>query len=131
MSHYDLAQLVENARTVRRGTIQVAEEIPEASYGFRPAPGSRSVAETLVHIAWLTSADLLIHEEQHMGSFDGFDFGAFLDSSEVEETKPRTKAEIIELLRTEGERWATWAARQPDAFLEERFGFPNGKSSSQ
>ena len=68
MSHDDLAQLVESARTVRRGTIQVAEDIPEASYAFRPAPGSRSVAEILVHIAWLTSTDLLIHEATYAGS---------------------------------------------------------------
>lgn len=38
-------------RTVRKNTIRIAEDIPENQYGFRPAPGVRSVAETLAHIA--------------------------------------------------------------------------------
>jgi uncharacterized damage-inducible protein DinB len=38
-------------RTVRENTIQIAEDIPAEKYGFRPAEGARSVAETLAHIA--------------------------------------------------------------------------------
>ena len=48
MSLYGIRQLTDSFRTVRRNTIQVAEEIPEADYQYRPAPASRSVAETLV-----------------------------------------------------------------------------------
>ena len=57
MSLYGIRQLGDGFRTVRRNTIQLAEEIPESKYDYRPAPPSRSVAETLVHIAWLGSAD--------------------------------------------------------------------------
>jgi uncharacterized damage-inducible protein DinB len=128
MSSYGIQQLVDSFRTVRANTIRVAEEIPEAKYQYRPAPPSRSVAETLVHIAWLRSADRAIHEEKRLTSFDGFDFGAFLETSDVEETRPRSKAEIIELLRTEGEGWARWAEQLPDAFLSESFRVPSGKS---
>src|SRR5687768_3342342 len=112
MSLYGARQLIDSFRTVRRNTIQVAEDIPEADYQYRPAPASRSVAETLVHIAWLAGADRFIHEEKRLASFDGFDFGAFLATSEVEETRQRSKAEIIELLRTEGDRWVRPSARQ-------------------
>lgn len=128
MSHYGIPQLADSFRTVRRNTIQVAEEIPEAQYHYRPAPGSRSVAETLKHIAWLAQADRLVHEEEHLASFDGFDFGALLANSEDEETRPRSKPEIIELLRTEGERWARWIEQLPETFLRETVRLPNGKS---
>ena len=131
MSLYGVRQLADSFRTVRRNTIQVAEEIPEGEYQYRPAPASRSVAETLVHIAWLASADRLVHEERRLASFDGFDFGAFLVTSEVEETRQRSKAEIIELLRTEGERWARWVEQMPESFLSEPFRLPDGRSVSR
>jgi uncharacterized damage-inducible protein DinB len=131
MPLYGARQLIDSFRTVRTNTIRVAEDFPEAKYQYRPAPASRSVAETLVHIAWLGSADRLVHEEKHLASFDGFDFAAFLKSSEVEETRQRTKAEVIELLRTEGDRWASWVEQLPETVLSEPFRVPNGKSVSR
>ncbi len=128
MSLYGARQLTDSFRTVRANTIRVADDIPEADYQYRPAPASRSVAETLVHIAWLASADHLMHEEKRLTSFDGFDFAAFLVTSEVEEVRPRSKAEIMELLRTEGDRWARWVEQLPETFLAEPFRLPNGKT---
>lgn len=128
MSHYGIPQLTDSFRTVRRNTIQVAEEIPEADYQYRPTPSSRSVAETLVHIAWLAGADRFMHEEKRIASFDEFDLGAFLATSEVEETRERTKAEIIEMLRTEGDRWVKWVEQLPETFLSEPIRLPDGKS---
>jgi hypothetical protein len=49
MNLYGSKQLVESIRTVRKNTILIAEDIPQKDYGYRPAPESRSVAETLVH----------------------------------------------------------------------------------
>ena len=131
MSLYGIRQLADSARTVRRNTVQVAEEIPEADFQYRPTPASRSVAETLIHIAWLAQADHVIHEEKRLHSFDGFDFAGFLRSSEAEETRTRSKAEIIELLRAEGDRWVRWVEQLPEAFLAEQFQLPNGKSVSR
>ncbi len=62
MSLYGTRHLIDSFRTVRLNTIQVAQDIPEADYQYRPAPTSRSVAETLVHIAWLGGADRFVHE---------------------------------------------------------------------
>jgi uncharacterized damage-inducible protein DinB len=131
MSLYGVRQLTDSFRTVRMNTIRIAEDIPEAEYQYRPAPASRSVAETLVHIAWLAGADRVMHEEKRLASFDGFDFGAFLATSEVEETRQRSKAEIIELLRTEGDRWARWVEQLPETFLSEPLRLPDGKSVSR
>ena len=128
MSLYGIRQLADSFRTVRRNTIQVAEEIPEADYQYRPSPESRSVAETLVHIAWLGGADRVMHEGTARGSFEGFDFAAFLGTSEVEETSKRSKAEIIELLRTEGDRWVNWVEQLPETFVAEPFRLPDGTS---
>lgn len=70
---------------------------------------SRSIAETL----------------------EGFDFPALLRKSEVEEKRRRSKAEILELLRTEGERQARWPEQLPGVFLSERVQLPGGGSVSR
>lgn len=128
---YGVSQLAAGMRAVRANTILMAEDIPESRYDYRPTPVSRSVAETLVHIAWLGTSDRILHEEERLRSVEGFDFPALLKKSEVEEKRPRSKAEIIELLRTEGERQALWLERQPEAVLSERVGLPGGASVSR
>ena len=55
MNLYGPKQLAESMRTVRKNTIQIAEDIPEKDYNYRPTPESRSVLETLVHIASLSA----------------------------------------------------------------------------
>src|SRR6516225_116432 len=106
MSLYGAKQLVDSVRTVRKNTIQIAEDIPEKDYGYRPTPESRSVAETLVHIAISSRVDHLLHEEQHLSSLQGLDFGTFIKKSEVEEKRPRSKREVVDLLVAEGDRRA-------------------------
>jgi uncharacterized protein YndB with AHSA1/START domain/uncharacterized damage-inducible protein DinB len=123
---YGLRQLVDSMRAVRANTILIAGDIPASKYDFRPMPASRSIAETLVHIAWLATSDRVLHEENRLDSVEGFDFPALLRTSEVEEKRPRSKAEIIELLRTEGERQARWIEGLPQAFLAERVQLPGG-----
>jgi uncharacterized damage-inducible protein DinB len=118
-------------RAVRANTIAMADDIPEAKYDFRPSPVSRSVAETLVHIAWLGTADRILHEEEHLDALEGFDFPALLRKSEVEEKRRRSKAEILDWLRTEGERQVRWLEQLPDAFFAERVQLPGGGSVSR
>ena len=128
---YGIRQLADSMRAVRQNTILMAGDIPESQFGLRATPVTRSVAETLVHIAWLWNSDRLIHEELHLDSLDGFDFPALLETSAVEEKRQRTKAEIIELLRTEGDRWVSWVERLPESFLSERVRLPGGGSVSR
>jgi uncharacterized damage-inducible protein DinB len=116
---------------VRENTILMASDIPESKYDYRPTSVSRSIAETLVHIAWLWTSDRILHEEEHVSALERFDFPALLRRSEIEEKRPRSKAEIIELLRTEGERQAQWLEQLPDAFLSERVQLPGGGSVSR
>jgi len=128
MNLYGLKQLVESARTVRNNTIQIAEDIPEKDYGYRPTPESRSVAETLVHIALLSRAARLLHKE---ASLENFDFGELIKKSEIEEKRQRSKIEIVELLRVEGESWYQWLETLSEAELTEQVAMPDGVSKSR
>jgi len=118
-------------RTVRKNTIQIAEDIPEKDYGYRPTPESRSAAETLVHIARLAQFDRIVHQEEHLSSLEGYDFGALIKKSEVEEKRPRSKREIVELLRSEGERWCEWVETLPETILAEQVRQPGGLSKTR
>jgi uncharacterized damage-inducible protein DinB len=127
-SLYGVRHLTASMRAVRQNTILVAGDIPESKYGFRATAETRSVAETLVHIAWLWTADRFMHEELRVDSLEGFDFPSLLEKSAAEEKVPRSRAEILELLRVEGDRAAQWIEALPDAFMAERVRLPGGGS---
>src|SRR5215472_6679027 len=112
---YGPKQLAESMRTVRKNTILIAEDIPEKDYDYRPTPESRSVAETLVHIAVLTRAAQLLHGKDRLSSVEGVDFGKLIEGSELEEKRPTAKNEILATLATEGDRWAAWVETLPES----------------
>jgi len=130
MSLYGPKQLAGSMRTVRKNTILIAEDIPEKDYGYRPVPESRSVTETLVHIVFRSQLDRYLHEEKHLSSLEGFDFGALFQKSKLEE-RARSKDQIVDLLRTEGERWSRWVEGLPEALLAEQIRMPGGASQSR
>lgn len=111
-------------RTVRGNTIKIAEEIPESKYDFSPAPGVRTVRQLLTHIA-LTDSFAGIHREKRT-NFDGFDFPTLVGQMQAEEQKPRSKAEIIAMLKSRGEETAAWIDTLSDEFLAEPFTQPQG-----
>ena len=55
MNYYGAKELAESWRTVRKNTIQVAEDIPEEKYSFRAAPDTMSVGEILAHLAAISA----------------------------------------------------------------------------
>lgn len=126
MNLYGPKQLVESMRTVRKNTIQIAEDIPEKDYDYRPTPDSRSVLETLVHIASLSRFDRIVHEEQHLSSLEGFDFGALFKKGEAEEKRLRAKSDVVALLLTQGDRWCQWVEGLPESLLSEHVRQPGG-----
>ena len=105
MNYYGAKELAGSFRTVRKNTIQTAEDIPEDQYGFIPAEGTRSIARTLVHIALSPQVQLAVHAEERRSSFDGFDFPALMKRLAEAEAQERTKVQVVDLLRTEGETW--------------------------
>ena len=128
MNHYGGKQLAASSRTVRKNTLQIAEDIPEDKYNFRAAPGTRSVAELLTHIAVSQSFQEEVHRKEKRSTLAGFDFPALMQRMAAAEQEPRTKAQIIELLRSNGEAWAAWLEGLGDDFLAENVSMPPGGS---
>jgi uncharacterized damage-inducible protein DinB len=128
MSSYGGKELAGAFRTVRKNTIQVAEDIPESQYGHVAAPECRTVARMLTHIAISPRIWEEVHKKGSM-TLVGFDFFGMMDKFNAEEIKPRSKAEIVELLRTEGERFAAWLDTMTPEFLEQTVTEPDGKTA--
>ena len=126
MTYYGAKELARSFRTVRNNTITIAEEIPEEKYGFRPAEGCRSIAETLVHIAVMSRVQEQIHAVERRSTLVGFDFFGLRDKLQAEVKASRTKAQVLELLRTEGEKYAKILEGVSEAFLGEQVEYPEG-----
>ena len=105
---YGPTQLANAFRTVRRNTVQIAEEIPEDKYDFVPAPGGRSVSELLRHIAFAPGFQEDVHRTKQLTTLQGYDFAARGRETQARENEPRSKAEIIDLLKSHGEDFARW-----------------------
>lgn len=126
MTYYGPKEIAAAFRTVRYNTITVAEEIPEEHYAFRPAPGCRSVGETLVHIAIMPRVPKQIHFVEHRDTLVGFDFFGVQDALAAEAQKPRSKAEILALLASEGQEFAASLEGVSESFLAEQVHYPEG-----
>jgi uncharacterized damage-inducible protein DinB len=126
MTYYGAKELARSFRTVRDNTIKIAEEIPEEKYGFRSADGCRSVAETLVHIAVMSRVQEQIHAVEHRSTLVGFDFFGVMGKLQAEVNAPRTKSQVLELLHSEGEKYANFLERASETFLGEQVEYPEG-----
>ncbi len=121
---YGAKDLARSLRTVRKNTIQIAEEIPESKLDFSPAPGTRTVRQLLTHIA-MADGFSSVHREKRT-SFEGINFPELVGKMQAEEQQPRTKAELIALLKERGEATASWLETLSDDFLAEPFNQPPG-----
>ena len=128
MVSYGGKELAEAFRTVRKNTIQVAEDIPESKYDHVAAPEIRSVRRMLTHIGIATRLWEQVHKNR-LTTLAGFDFFGTIDRFNAEEAKPRSKAEILELLRTEGEQFAAWLETLTPEILAEAVTEPDGKTA--
>jgi uncharacterized damage-inducible protein DinB len=129
MSSYGGRELASAFRTVRKNTIQVAEDIPESQYGHVAAPECKSVARMLAHIGIATRIWDELHRKRRLTTMVGFNFLEMREQIEAEEAKPRTKAEIVELLRTEGEQFAAWLETLTPEFLADMVTEGDGKTA--
>jgi uncharacterized damage-inducible protein DinB len=127
MNHYGGKEMAASFRTVRKNTIQIAEDIPEEKYGFQVTPETRTVAQTLAHIAYSPEFAFHIHGNK-ITDMSTVNFPELVQKMSAQESKPRSKAEIIAALRSEGERFASFLESLPDAFLAETVSTPQGGS---
>jgi uncharacterized damage-inducible protein DinB len=126
MTYYGAKELADSFRTVRKNTLTIAEDIPEEKYSYRPAPDLRSVGELLTHISNISSMAERIHGTERRTTLEGFDFPAFMMQALAKEKQPRSKAATIELLRADGDRFASWLETLTEEILSQRVAFPAG-----
>lgn len=125
MNYYGGKELAASFRQVRKNTLTIAQEIPEDKYGFRPAPNARSVGELLTHIAVSYTFQHQIHSDRRT-TLVGFDFPALMKNLAAEEKTPRSKEQIVELLRSNGEKFASWLEKLTEEQLAEQVAMPPG-----
>ena len=123
MTYYGGKELAAAFRTVRKNTIQIAEDIPENKYDFRAAPDTRTVAQVLTHIA-LGPGFQLHMQKSNVTDLASVNFGELAQKFGAEEAKPRTKAEIIAFLKSEGEVFASYLEGLSESFLGELVTMP-------
>jgi uncharacterized damage-inducible protein DinB len=128
MAQYGAKELANSFRTVRGNTLQIAREIPEEHYGFVAAAGVRSVSQLLRHIAYIDILYYDFHRDKRIETLKGFDFGALIARSTVEEAKPLDKEGIIALLEQRGQAFASWEESLSADFLGETFTDPMGQN---
>ena len=99
MTYYGAKELAESFRTVRKNTIQVAEDLPEDKYGFRAAEGCMTVAEMLAHLASSTHWAQQLHFVEKKASVTMEDFGRYMAEMTTAQATLTTKATIVEALQ--------------------------------
>ena len=109
MNYYGAQQMAASWRTVRRNTIQVATEIPEAQYNFRATPETMSVAEMLKHLATSPHWAMQLHFLDKKSAVSGEDFGRYMGEAKQLAASLTSKDAIIASLMENGEalpsRW--------------------------
>ena len=131
MTYYGAKDLAASLRVVRKNTLQIAEDIPEAQYGFKPSPDCRSVAELLAHIALGYQFQKFVHAGERRTTLAGIDFGALIAQFREAEAKLTSKAQIVDALKNTGEEWASWIEGLTEDFLAERVAMPGEPPSSR
>ena len=129
MTYYGSKELAESFRTVRKNTIQVAEDIPEDKYSYRAAPDTMSVAEILAHLATIPhwAQQCFFNEKKTNVSME--DFGRWMGELGAKAKGLTTKAQIVEALKTNGEMFAKQLETLTEAELAQSIGAPNGSKS--
>src|SRR3989442_7344643 len=107
MTYYGAKELAAAFRTVRTNTVKIAEEIPESKYDFRAAPDCRTIGEPLAHIAVGPSFQLHIQTNK-IDDLKHVNFPELFRKFSAEEARPRTKAEIVAMLKRDGEKYASY-----------------------
>jgi hypothetical protein len=130
VNYYGAKDLAESVRTVRQNTVTITEEIPADKYSYRPAEESRTVGEMLTHIALGARLQEQINLVEKRSSMEGFDYMKFRSGIAVEVAKPRTKAEIIALLKDEGEKYAKAVESLAERVSGPEHSYAAGRNSS-
>jgi uncharacterized damage-inducible protein DinB len=126
MNYYSGKEMADSFRTVRKNTLVIAQDLPEDRYAFRAAANTRSVGELLAHVALSHNFQYQVHATERRTTLVGFDFPSLLKQFTAEEKESRSKDQIVEMLRSSGEKWAGWVEGLTDDFFAEQVQMPAG-----
>ena len=126
MSNYGASHMANSWRTVRKNTIQIAEDIPADQYQYRATDDTMSVSEMLAHLATSTHWAAQVHFVDKRTSLSGDDFGRYFGESAAMAKTLNTKSEIVDALIGNGEAFALQLEGMSDTQLAETVSFPMG-----
>ena len=129
MNYYGAKELADSFRTVRKNTIQVAEDIPEDKYAYRAAPDTMSVAEMLSHLACTPHWAQQCHFVEKRTSVTGEDFGKWMGEINGKSKALTSKAAIVAALKADGETFAKQLESMTETELGEGVTTPVGSRS--
>lgn len=129
MNYYGSKELAEAFRTVRKNTIQVAEDIPEEKYSYKAAADTMSIAENLAHVAAMTNWAEACHSTEKKTNVSMEDFGRWMGANAATEKTLTTKPQILAALKDNGERFAKMLEGMSDADLGTMVTMPMGSKS--
>lgn len=129
MNYYGAKQLADSWRTVRRNTIQIAEEIPEDQYGFRAAADTMTVRELLAHLATSPMWAIAMIFDEKKENVLAEDFPRYFGNAGKAAAALTTKDAIVNALRTNGDDLAARLESISEDDLAATVTMPNGSKS--
>ena len=124
MNPYGPREMAESFRTVRKNTVQVAQDIPEDKYDYRAAEGVMSVAEMLAHLASSTHWAEQLHFAEQKREVTFEDFARYTKEGAAVAGGLKTKADIIAALETRGSTFASKLEQMTTEQAAESVAFP-------
>jgi uncharacterized damage-inducible protein DinB len=124
MIPYGPNEMAESFRTVRKNTVQVAQDIPEDKYDYRPAEGVMSVREMLAHLASSTHWAEQLHFVEARREVSYEDFGRYMAEGKAVADGLTSKAAIVAALESRGHDFACRLEKMSEADLAEHVAFP-------
>lgn len=118
--------VLDSFKTVRGNTIEVARDIPEEQYGFRPAEGASTVLEMFHHIIRLTEfmVTAALEKEPIVVSYATRD-AVFAKYTQTPLADVKTKAQVIAALESSLASIVSRVEAVPESFLNESFVAPD------
>ncbi len=129
MTYYSSKDMADSWRTVRKNTVQVAEDIPEEKYAFRAAPDTMSVGEILAHLATTPHWANQCHFVDRKVAVTMDDFGKWMGEVEQASKALTTKAAIVAALKADGDAFAAGLEAMTEAQLGEKVALPMGEKT--
>ena len=129
MQAYGAKHMADSWRTVRKNTIQIAEDIPADQYGFQATPDTMSVMQLLAHLASYTHWVEQVHFTEMKTEITGPDFGRYMGEGGAIAASLTSKDLIVDGLIARGESFALQLEAMTDEQLDEAVALPGGSKS--